>query len=542
MKTTIISRTMRGTLAIAMALTTASTLMSVKPALAADDKMPNEVNVVLHKKDATGFDGTWRNTGGIMEEFAGMKGIPGAQFTAYDITQYYYSNLTKDNEDTLADEMTKNIASVVKEKNLTPIEIGKTDTNGNVTKSLKTYSTYTYEGDDGNDVNQTVPAVYAILETESPEGFVGGIPMIVGMANKYIHDGDEGKEINLYPKNYGMDKVLVGVNGEELENELTESAPTKSFDVGDVLTYKVTYTIPNDIADTLVDGKPLYTKFTLSDVMSEAGADYTKISKIIVADKDIGTELLTNKFGTFESGHNPANWSMAFNMNSTTVLAELKEHAGKQMDVYYEVTLNEKLEYDHEVDNDFTVDMTRDGEPISETQKGPDITTRAHEILKVDSKSDTELGGAVFYLYRDSAAGREYAEFVDGDEDQPWVNAKDIVWGDRSNATELVTKDKEEGAEDDENIGLLTITGLADGTYTLEEIKAPANYALPDDPHFTIVVSESKDSTKINLTKIKNVRENPGSLPLTGGIGVITLLVIGGGMMGLSKMKKKEED
>lgn len=532
---------MRSTVAIALALTAAGSVAGASRALAAIETLPKEVNLVIHKKNATNFDDTFQNNGAV--QTAGIGALPGVQgviFTAYDITQIYYERMaaaTNDAEEkAIASELEKDIVGIVDTDNLTGTVLTATDDNGNTNQSLLTKSSYMPEG---ATAPQTVNAVYAIVETGYEGGaanpLYGSVPMIVGMDKQYVQtDGS----LNLYPKNYGVDKKITEVNGEDVD--IGESEVT-TYDVGDVLTYEVQFAIPHDIAAKRANGDYVYTNLVLSDAMNAIGGSFSGIQSVTVAgDSSNYKDLLAAPYGEFTSEtdkEKAASWLMDFQLNlgKEETFAKLDEFAGKTLTVKYNVTINENLVHDTLVNNEFGVTLDRDGVTSSAKDPGSEVTTGAQEFLKHDSRSeDTVLEGAEFVLMR----GGKYAQFVGGETDQPWVNATDINWLTETEYNDVTDKSSVTIISDGD--GKIRLEGLAYGDYILRETKAPENYEIVNaDTDFE--VKETGKGLTINLGKIANIKNTPGSLPLTGGIGIITLLVIGGTMMGVSQMKKKED-
>jgi hypothetical protein len=73
--------------------------------------------------------------------------------------------------------------------------------------------------------------------------------------------------------------------------------------------------------------------------------------------------------------------------------------------------------------------------------------------------------------------------------------------------------------------GYLSVGGLAWGTYTLTETKAPAGYVLDTTAR---AVTIGGTALTANLGAIKNTQQRVPAIPLTGGIGADTYLIAGG--------------
>ena len=75
--------------------------------------------------------------------------------------------------------------------------------------------------------------------------------------------------------------------------------------------------------------------------------------------------------------------------------------------------------------------------------------------------------------------------------------------------------------------GVASFEGLADGTYYLEETKAPAGYNPLEKPQQIVVTGSDTDTSK--LTTTAQVANSTGTLlPSTGGMGTTFFYVIGG--------------
>ena len=121
------------------------------------------------------------------------------------------------------------------------------------------------------------------------------------------------------------------------------------------------------------------------------------------------------------------------------------------------------------------------------------------------------------------------------DEDEPLANAEFVLknsndkYYSKDADGKIVWVDSIEDAEvhiSDAEGNVPAFTGLANGTYTLVETKAPAGYNKGADVQFTI---NEHDYTAENLIKSATVINKEGpELPSTGGIGTTIFYVLGG--------------
>ena len=153
----------------------------------------------------------------------------------------------------------------------------------------------------------------------------------------------------------------------------------------------------------------------------------------------------------------------------------------------------------------------------------PETTTYVYMITikKVDADNNTPLAGAEFVLRKGNAAeGYKYLKYTPATEDTP----AEVEWvDDIAEATVYTTDDN----------GSAIISGIAEGTYELVEIKAPEGYNLLSAP-VTVTVptpaEEGQEQNHDNVTII--VKNSTGSeLPSTGGIGTTIFYIVGGVLM-----------
>lgn len=184
------------------------------------------------------------------------------------------------------------------------------------------------------------------------------------------------------------------------------------------------------------------------------------------------------------------------------------------------------------------------------------VFTYGLTIKKVDSTSNKVLPGAQFVLYRNTVPGstsntgsepnaqaaevKEYAIFKETGELESWT--QDLKKADGTyNATVLTT---------DSN-GLVTVTGLSNGTYHLTELVAPHGYNKLDydpvvtiNPVFSATVPAELTALNYTLNMTQDGSGDPATgivtieiansagqtLPSTGGMGT-TLIYAAGGIM-----------
>ena len=124
--------------------------------------------------------------------------------------------------------------------------------------------------------------------------------------------------------------------------------------------------------------------------------------------------------------------------------------------------------------------------------------------------------------------------------------ANAYTWGDKKDAVVFVSDSK----------GGFEVTGLSAGAYQLEEIKAPAGYALNDAKvDFEVkhgTYKSAKGTTELEYTSTEEITDDYGlkiankkvTIPQTGGMGTVLFTVVGIGLMAgaVMAMKKNREE
>ena len=348
-------------------------------------------------------------------------------------------------------------------------------------------------GDDGKVAFDKLPlGIYLVEETDAPDGIVAGAPFIVSVP--MTDDSYEGwnYDVVAYPKN-------------------TESKTVKTVkDADKNIQDEYTYTIEADAPQ--FGGEKTLEKFEFSDKLDsrlafqrvtevKAGgtildeADYTITQPSAANENTLGVQLTQTGLDKVNSGDK---MSLTFGVKRTEV--------GASTDVK------------NKADVVFNNPNTNDDVKL----KTNEVVTY-HGKLKVVKKDGKEAGallpGAEFKLYQCTSQEN------------------------LGNAISINGKDTWTTGED----GTFTIDGLhvtdyendkeapATKKFCLEETKAPAGYALPENKITEIdftrenlkTTGEYGDDEVTLVSQIENVKQGTPNLPMTGGAGVGILAAIG---------------
>lgn len=294
----------------------------------------------------------------------------------------------------------------------------------------------------------------------------------------------------------------------------------ESVDVGQIVNYTITGKVPD------YTGFTTYT-YLITDTMSE-GLTFKKDVKVTVS----GTDVTTACTITYDIDGNANKFTV-----SVPVLNNHYE-IGAKIKVTYSAVVNEKAVAKIE-NNKANLTYSNDPTDSSKTTTTPDDIETVYSakiiVNKYDAADDTKkLEGAEFILYKEvtaegaTEATKTYYKWNDTDKKVEWVT-------DKGQATVKVT---------DAN-GATSFDGLADGTYYLEEIKAPAGYNLLEAPVSVTVNGANATTADLrSLTVTEDIANNAGTLlPSTGGVGTTlfyvlgSILVVGAGVLLVTKKR-----
>ena len=291
-----------------------------------------------------------------------------------------------------------------------------------------------------------------------------------------------------------------------------------SAQVGDIVHFKVESMVPNMTGynqyyyifkDTMTEGLTV-SEDTLNLVVKIGGTIVDTGEYTLTVDET--NRIFTVEFKNFYTNHaKDANESLTFT---------------------YSAVVNEKAINDTNTSTN-KAEVSYGNDPDHLTTGAPSevkVLTHTLKITKVDEQNKP-LSGAEFALYGNN------------------VDSGKLKFVDEGNGTYRIATTDDETTTDtlvSPEGGVITVKGLSEGHYVIEETKAPDGYAkLKNTINKTISVDENAPQTVTVEEKVTNKTES--WLPETGGMGTVIFTVVGvvGVLVILStyfkKGKKREE-
>ena len=297
--------------------------------------------------------------------------------------------------------------------------------------------------------------------------------------------------------------------------------------VGETLEYTIRYTTSNWIKVQNSESKEMETQKVYQYVIHDTLPNFLSVDGKVKIHVEVetknadGTSTWTTISGSEEEADFVNNTITVKWTTDGTVSTDSKYPNGAKLVVTYNAKVtNNALVENADLTNKVTINPnSQNNNPGSEVK----VYTAKIEINKIDGTDRRALANAEFILYKNV----EKKVTEDGTEKTVTVknycvvaNDKSITWvEDKAQATKVTTV-----IEGDKAVA--TFEGLANGTYYLEETKAPNGYNLLADP-----VTVELNETNKNYTVTKEIANNTGAtLPSTGGIGT-TIFYVGGGIL-----------
>lgn len=282
--------------------------------------------------------------------------------------------------------------------------------------------------------------------------------------------GKSVTHIYAYPKNstgnVNIDKEIESVG------TTTINGKQANANIGDEITYKVTYSVPVPengltelkIVDTMDKGLTFTNEASNITVKDDKGVDGTEKTLIYATDYEVTLDTTSNKV----------------TIDFAKYLDSLQKNSTEEFTITYKVKLNESAVLGQTGNkNDVALVYKNYGETDSKT-KTPDpgkevkVFTYGIDLLKKGEGTNTVLKEVEFKL---TDGNNEIKVKQSGDAYYPSKDA---------DASSTVTTD---------NDGKIYIRGLKPGTYKLTETKTNAGYVLLKDP-VVIVITPSTDANE----------------------------------------------
>ncbi|HFI0182586.1 TPA: SpaH/EbpB family LPXTG-anchored major pilin [Streptococcus suis] len=493
---------------------------------AADDE---KVSITLHKvKDYTG---KITNTGKIVD--GPYNFLPGITFKAYDVTKEFYATYdTEVKSKPVAKAIEAAVAAVQGTAGEAPSDKDTLTTKeavGTQTTAGDGSATFSLNAKSGMTTGtKPVPrdAVYLFVEQASDDVETIADNLVVSLPI-YSKDTDGNdtvlENIHLYPKNITKEIPF--------DKEITSTKKSKKqtdFSIGQTINYKLTATIPANIAETkLVNDEiqNVYNFFQFVDTFKTNELTFINANhSVTVSDGTTGTTLTTLTSADYtvkvEKDTPVAGTTTVTTALTTTGISKLAPYANKEISFNYQMKINSLDHIDTGIVNTAKATFGHDGENgwKKDTKEDSEtVYTGGYKFVKVDvNNNNKKLEGAEFVVRKSTAANAEY--FV--------ATADGGVWTtDKSKATVYTSTGE----------GIVDVKGLEYGTYQLQETKAPEGYALPTGTAaYTefVVTEDSYITTSTTPNRIVNTPK--GFLPSTGGAGIILFVALGAAMVGLA--------
>lgn len=332
--------------------------------------------------------------------------------------------------------------------------------------------------------------------------------------------GKSVKDIYAYPKNstgnVNIDKEIESVG------TTTINGKQANANIGDEITYKVTYSVPVPengltelkIVDTMDKGLTFTNEASNITVKDDKGVDGTEKTLIYATDYEVTLDTTSNKV----------------TIDFAKYLDSLQKNSTEEFTITYKVKLNESAVLGQTGNkNDVALVYKNYGETDSKTKTpdpGKEVKVFTYGIaLTKQGEGGAKLSGVEFKL-------------TDGTNEIKVKNSGNAYYPSNNDgvSSTVVTDDS----------GEIHIRGLKPGTYKLTETKTKDGYVLLKDP-VEIVITQTNATTGVATAKVGNkdvtMIEDNGSLtakvpltvvnskgfdlPATGGRGIALFTIAG---------------
>lgn len=305
------------------------------------------------------------------------------------------------------------------------------------------------------------------------------------------------------------------VNAKKTENKFTKEKVVANGNTdadlvtqnGDILTYKITATIPFDKSE-----------FKITDTIKGAAYYFTgKGAKFEVKDTNETADAVTIEVPTPTDTTDGDGQTFTVDLSS---LLDKNARAGHIIAITYTAKVTDATNI-----NNVATSTNSDDKP------SVDVYTGIVKITKTDEAANAnKLAGAKFALSKtDDNKKKTYAKLKKA------ANGDVYVTGEWSETAPTKESADQNGTDPEFYLvvtgddGTATIKGLDTGTYTFEEIVAPDGYARNENGAEVTVTEDKAKAQTANEATMIDTKLN--TLPSTGGIGTYIFTIVGVAVM-----------